>query len=173
MLPLGHLLNTSFITCWAISSWLRHFLKRNILNITLLKTTMHRRKTKLWLPYRRSFFTCIVPYYLGVPLAISISYSSGFIACYLFYEWIHRYLHVSPPRNSVGRALRRHHFGHHFMDPMYNQGVSTTIFDHIFKTKKEWAIIEVPREKVPDWMWNSSHTQISPKYHQDYMIKSS
>ena len=59
---------------------------------------------------------------------------AGFIFGYLIYDYTHYYLHHIVPKTRVGKRLREHHMRHHFQDHRYGYGVSSTLWDHVFRT---------------------------------------
>lgn len=83
-------------------------------------------------------------------------FSSGFIAMYLFYEWHHYAFHAYPPRTKLGLKLRKHHFAHHFVNPRYNHGVTSTIIDRLFKTHLNVDCVPVPKKLAMDWLLDES-----------------
>ena len=76
----------------------------------------------------------------GTPYALPLF--SGFIAGYLGYDYTHYYLHHFVPRSDFGKRLREHHMRHHFQDHRYGFGVSTPLWDVVFRT--------LPRRRRPD-----------------------
>jgi len=38
------------------------------------------------------------------------------------------------PKSKLGKKLREHHMRHHFQDHRYGFGVSSPIWDHVFRT---------------------------------------
>jgi len=57
----------------------------------------------------------------------------GFAAGYLSYDLIHFYIHQDHVR-GVFKWLRRYHLQHHFSVPDRQFGVSTPIWDYVFRT---------------------------------------
>ena len=53
---------------------------------------------------------------------------------YLLYDYIHYSLHRFVPRTRAGRTLHRNHMLHHYAIPEARWGVSSPLWDHIFKT---------------------------------------
>lgn len=68
----------------------------------------------------------------GTPHALPIF--AGLLIGYLGYDYTHYYLHHMVPRTTLGRKLREHHMRHHFQDHRYGFGVSTPIWDYVFRT---------------------------------------
>ena len=59
---------------------------------------------------------------------------AGVIAGYLAYEWLHLRLHGARAGGAWLRALRKHHFYHHFADDRVCYGVTSPIWDRVFRT---------------------------------------
>jgi dihydroceramide fatty acyl 2-hydroxylase len=59
---------------------------------------------------------------------------SGFIVGYLAYDYIHFYTHFARPRSALGKGLRRRHLQHHFAFEDRWFGVSTPLWDYVFRT---------------------------------------
>jgi sterol desaturase/sphingolipid hydroxylase (fatty acid hydroxylase superfamily) len=59
----------------------------------------------------------------------------GFILGYLVYDYTHYYVHHFVPKSHLGKVLREHHMRHHFQDHRYGYGVSSPIWDLVFRTQ--------------------------------------
>ena len=59
---------------------------------------------------------------------------AGFLTGYLYYDFVHFSVHF--PEQKVGWAAwqRRNHMQHHFKDEKRNFGVSSPLWDYIFRT---------------------------------------
>lgn len=68
----------------------------------------------------------------GTPAAYPLF--AGFIGGYLFYDYTHYYVHHFVPRSAFGRRLREQHMRHHFQDRRYGFGVSSPLWDVVFRT---------------------------------------
>jgi dihydroceramide fatty acyl 2-hydroxylase len=68
----------------------------------------------------------------GTPAAYPLF--AGFIAGYLTYDYTHYYLHHFVPRSDLGKRLREQHMRHHFQDHRYGFGVSSPLWDVVFRT---------------------------------------
>jgi hypothetical protein len=53
---------------------------------------------------------------------------------YLAYDWTHYYTHHFTPTTALGRFLRRTHMIHHFANPDANHGISSPLWDFVFRT---------------------------------------
>ncbi|MCB9638976.1 MAG: sterol desaturase family protein [Myxococcales bacterium] len=61
---------------------------------------------------------------------------AGTMLGYLFYEWTHWYAHHGKPRSSLGKRLIRHHLRHHYQDDRAYFGISSPLWDYIFRTHR-------------------------------------
>ena len=61
---------------------------------------------------------------------------AGGIAGYLWYDITHYAIHRGRLRLRVLDAMRRHHLQHHFASPDRKFGVSSTLWDHVFRTAR-------------------------------------
>jgi len=59
---------------------------------------------------------------------------AGFIVGYLLYDYTHYHLHHHVPRTAAGKRLREQHMRHHFQDHRYGYGVSSPLWDAVFRT---------------------------------------
>jgi sterol desaturase/sphingolipid hydroxylase (fatty acid hydroxylase superfamily) len=68
----------------------------------------------------------------GMPHALPLF--AGFILGYLAYDYTHYHVHHHTPKTESGRKLREQHMRHHFQDHHYGFGVSSPIWDMVFRT---------------------------------------
>lgn len=68
----------------------------------------------------------------GLPTALPLF--AGFLIGYLMYDYTHYYLHHVVPRSKLGKRLREQHMRHHFQDHRYGFGVSSPLWDAVFRT---------------------------------------
>ena len=68
----------------------------------------------------------------GTPAAYPLF--GGFIAGYLLYDYTHYYVHHFVPKSDLGKRLREQHMRHHFQDHRYGYGVSSPLWDVVFRT---------------------------------------
>jgi sterol desaturase/sphingolipid hydroxylase (fatty acid hydroxylase superfamily) len=59
---------------------------------------------------------------------------AGFIAGYLVYDYMHYYVHHHVPKSKLARRLREQHMRHHFQDHRFGFGVSSPVWDVVFRT---------------------------------------
>ena len=58
----------------------------------------------------------------------------GFIFGYLVYDYTHYYVHHFVPKSDLGKQLREQHMRHHFQDHRFGYGVSSPLWDVVFRT---------------------------------------
>lgn len=97
-------------------------------------------------------------------------FSSGFILMYLFYEWTHYSFHINAPTTKLGLILRKHHFSHHFTNPQFNHGVTSTIADRLFGSYREVSRVTVPRRFAMNWLVDDSG-KVKGEYQMHFDIK--
>jgi sterol desaturase/sphingolipid hydroxylase (fatty acid hydroxylase superfamily) len=90
----------------------------------------------------------VAPLLMSVPLAIFwlgvfwlllgqpsvYPFFGGFIIGYLAYDYTHFATHFVKPRTRIGKGLRRRHLQHHFACPDRWYGVSSPLWDYVFRT---------------------------------------
>lgn len=60
---------------------------------------------------------------------------AGFIHGYLTYDLLHYFIHRGHMPGRIGRFLRQHHMAHHYSKPDRNFGVSSPLWDLVFRTR--------------------------------------
>ncbi len=60
---------------------------------------------------------------------------SAFILGYLIYDLTHYFTHHFPMRKGYAKFVKRYHMQHHYKTPNQRFGVSSPIWDMVFKTK--------------------------------------
>lgn len=66
--------------------------------------------------------------------ALVYPFYAGFVSGYLLYDTIHYATHHFRMRGRLGQWLKQHHMRHHFQDNRKAFGVSSTVWDHVFRT---------------------------------------
>jgi hypothetical protein len=102
-------------------------------------------------------------------LPIGLAFGAGWVAAYFFYEWHHRQAHLRAPRNRWEVWLRKHHFHHHFGHPLFNQGVTISLWDHVFRTYESPERVRVPRRLAMPWLLDA-HGEVRPEFADDYEL---
>jgi hypothetical protein len=98
------------------------------------------------------------------------AFTVGLITMYSGYEVAHRRTHTHPPRGPYGRWSRRNHMHHHFGAPMGNFGVTSPVWDRLFRTYDEPGVVTVPRRMAPTWLLDETG-EIRAEFAADYDTK--
>lgn len=59
---------------------------------------------------------------------------AGTMAGYIAYDWVHYYTHHFHPRSRLGKWVRAYHLRHHFQDHDAFFGISSPLWDLVFRT---------------------------------------
>jgi sterol desaturase/sphingolipid hydroxylase (fatty acid hydroxylase superfamily) len=59
---------------------------------------------------------------------------AGFLLGYLIYDMAHYHMHHHRAKNRLSLALRRYHYRHHFQQSDRGFGVTTPLWDRVFRT---------------------------------------
>ena len=102
-------------------------------------------KTRLVMPFPVSIPLALVFYglfylILGVLLKASQwvnPLTAGFMVGYLAYDLTHYATHHFPMRSGYAKYLKRYHMAHHYKDPNTRYGVSSPLWDFVFRTAGE------------------------------------
>ena len=81
-----------------------------------------------------ALFTLVFGVLLNLPYLVAPTFS-GFIIGYLIYDMIHYATHHFPMRSGYLKYLKRYHMLHHFKTPSARFGVSSPVWDVVFRTK--------------------------------------
>lgn len=80
-----------------------------------------------------AFIVCVLYYFIFGSHYDAIF--SGTLLGYLIYDLVHYEVHVSNNKNKLFQYLKRYHFSHHFLDNTKGFGVTTPLWDYVFRTK--------------------------------------
>ena len=105
---------------------------------------------------------------LGV--AAGVSFALGLGSMYLAYEVTHRRTHTHPPRGPWSRWTRKSHLLHHFHSPNTNHGVTSPLWDFVFRTYVRPEKVRVPRRHAPVWLRDPETDQVRAEYSDDYVL---
>lgn len=106
---------------------------------------------------------------LALGWTLGTSVPVGVMSGWLVYEWIHRRIHVAAPiggtgpLGAYGRWARRHHLYHHFQRADLNHGVSTPIWDFVFRTFAHPESVKVPRAHATKFPWLLEQGEDTPR----------
>jgi sterol desaturase/sphingolipid hydroxylase (fatty acid hydroxylase superfamily) len=74
---------------------------------------------------------------LVIPTPWIEPFGAFFIAGYLIYDYIHYATHHFRMQNPIAKALKRHHLKHHYSGEAGRYGVSSPLWDLVFRTTGE------------------------------------
>lgn len=92
--------------------------------------------------------------YFGVGLPFAVAFTATLSAGWSLYEWLHQEIHVRRPKSAYARWAARHHLSHHFGKPNTNFGVTSPIWDFVFRTydgDNLVRLLESQRARLP-WL---------------------
>jgi sterol desaturase/sphingolipid hydroxylase (fatty acid hydroxylase superfamily) len=69
---------------------------------------------------------------MGTPTVFA--FFPGFLTGYLLYDMIHYATHHAPMKNGVAQFLKHHHMKHHYQTDTLGYGVSSPLWDYVFRT---------------------------------------
>ena len=122
---------------------------------TIIEYLLHRYAFHGFAPHWEHHAQPTDPVFIVAPLRLSLSASAGLfalfslaagslpagatilagvIAGYIAYEAVHLRIHSSAPGGPLLRALRKHHYYHHFASDQVCYGVTSPLWDVIFRT---------------------------------------
>jgi sterol desaturase/sphingolipid hydroxylase (fatty acid hydroxylase superfamily) len=78
-------------------------------------------------------YVLVVDRLLGLPHWVAPLFS-GFILGYLIYDLTHYATHHFPMRSGYLKFLKRYHIQHHYKTPNARFGVSSPVWDYVFRT---------------------------------------
>ncbi|WP_127717229.1 sterol desaturase family protein [Halobacteriovorax sp. HLS] len=93
--------------------------------------------TRLVMPPVPAVLIMALLYYgfgLVVPAQFLLVFMSAFIIGYLCYDYIHYATHHFPMKGAISRYLKKFHLQHHFRHEKAKYGVSSPLWDIIFRT---------------------------------------
>ena len=86
------------------------------------------------------FATLVISALLWIPITLvagpvfNAALYAGMVFGYMAYDLTHYYLHHGVPTTALGKWLRRYHLVHHFSTPEVRYGITTPLWDHVFRT---------------------------------------
>jgi len=72
-----------------------------------------------------------------LPAAYVPAFFAAFMTGYLFYDISHYALHHANFKNAFWKKLKQHHMQHHYSDATRGYGVSSSLWDKIFRSDFE------------------------------------
>ncbi|MHC4392328.1 MAG: sterol desaturase family protein [Planctomycetota bacterium] len=125
-----------------------------------------RKKVRATAMFAAGIMAVLVPW---LALELAGAFTVGFLFLYTAYEIVHRRVHTHAPIGFYGRWTRRHHYYHHFNNPKMNHGVTSPVWDILFRTHVRPKIIQIPERFVMPWLLEPSG-EIRAKLKGDYEV---
>lgn len=159
---------------YALHNWYGHVARgRNHFSREHLR---HHAQKDYFAPNSEKLMAAIGAALVVLPLAIwaagpalGLVFGGSFVATYLYYEWLHWASHKLAPTTAYGSWVRKNHFAHHFNSPKHNHGVTSGIWDIVFRTSKPPAQVRVPRKFAMDWLLDEDGL-VKPAFQADYVL---
>ena len=168
------------ITLWtfaeyALHNWYGHVARgRNHFSREHLR---HHSTPGYFAPTRQKLAAAVPVWTLVITLSVltmgwapGLCFGAGFLGMYITYEVLHYRAHAAAPRTRYGRWLRRHHFHHHYKNPKANHGVTSSIWDLVFRTYDPPGRIVVPKKHVMAWLTDPETGDVWPQHADDYAV---
>lgn len=86
----------------------------------------------LSLPFATVFY---ILFYFIIPMPGLNTYFAGFLVGYLIYDVGHYAMHHFSFKSSLFKKIKLHHMKHHYVEPHEGFGVSSPLWDIIFRTR--------------------------------------
>lgn len=96
-----------------------------------------RDAKRLVMPPSASIPMALILYFLFdalLPGNMIYAFFTGFIIGYLFYDMVHYALHHANFKSKFWKNLKKHHMLHHYSEPTKGYGVSSPLWDLIFRS---------------------------------------
>jgi sterol desaturase/sphingolipid hydroxylase (fatty acid hydroxylase superfamily) len=74
-------------------------------------------------------------FYLLIPVPSLYPYFAGFLLGYLVYDIGHYAMHHFSFKSNIFKKIKLHHMKHHYVEPHEGYGVSSPLWDIIFRTR--------------------------------------
>ncbi|XP_072929359.1 uncharacterized protein Fa2h [Epargyreus clarus] len=140
-MSLGLLLWTSLE--YSLHRWVFHYDPGSSVTLIKIHFLIHGMHHKVPFDGLRQVFpplpACGITFILYTPLSYFFTYSqivlAGALIGYLTYDMIHYYVHHGSPKDGTYLyAMKRYHSNHHFINHDKAFGISSKIWDYVFRT---------------------------------------
>lgn len=110
---------------------------------------------------------------LALGYAFAIGFTLSVATGWTTYEYLHQSIHVRGPTTWYGRWATRHHLFHHFARPDRNHGVTTPIWDFVFRTYQPVTQVQIRQRDVATVPWLAEALTMSepPKFVENYSVR--
>jgi dihydroceramide fatty acyl 2-hydroxylase len=136
------------VAAWTLTEYLMHRYAFHFVPRTRLGVVMAYLSHGVHHAYPHDPDRLVMPLIVSVPISgvlllagrllagsSSSPFLAGFAVGYLSYDLIHYHLHQHESRGAVFRWLRRYHLQHHYSATDRQFGVSTPLWDYVFRTR--------------------------------------
>lgn len=140
------------VLAWTLVEYVIHRWAFHLHPTSVLGKQVHFLVHGIHHDYPRDSTRLVMPLLVSVPLAVAFyagyawlvapyhnALFGGFIFGYVAYDSIHYATHHFPMTSRVGRFLKEYHMKHHYVDDHTAFGVSTPLWDFVFRTVPAWA----------------------------------
>ena len=151
------------VLTWTLTEYLLHRFVFHWVNETAWGKRVHfvlhgvhhdfpNDKDRLVMPLLTSGPLAIIFYTLFYVVCGGVKYAepvyAGFALGYLCYDGTHYAVHHFKQSSRIGRFLKRHHMLHHHADHDGGFGVSSPLWDLVFRTMPQVKKLEATKEKI-------------------------
>lgn len=140
------------IVAWTLVEYVIHRWAFHLEPTTEIGKRVHFLVHGIHHDYPRDSSRLVMPLLVSVPLGFAFylmfaalfapfnnALFSGFLFGYVAYDSIHYATHHFPMTTRVGRFLKEYHMKHHYVDDHTAFGVSSPLWDFVFRTVPAWA----------------------------------
>lgn len=86
-------------------------------------------------------------------IVVSVPFAVGFTAGYATYTYLHDRIHHRAPETALARRVWTAHYRHHFEAPQRNFGVTSSLWDGMFRTgASSDEPVQIPASRAPEWL---------------------
>ncbi len=160
---------------YCVHRWLGHKFTKNIFG---REHVAHHSRGNYFAPSWKKALAALAalavligPAYLVAGLYVGGAFVLGFVGMYIGYEVLHRLEHVHEGIGWYGRWARRHHFYHHFHDPNMNHGVTSPVWDIVFRTYVKPEVIRVPEKLKMRWLCDPATGDVHEPLRGSYELR--
>jgi dihydroceramide fatty acyl 2-hydroxylase len=139
------------LTVWTFTEYILHRYVFHYEPTTMIGKRLHFLLHGIHHDYPNDSLRLVMPPIVSGPLATLFyffflflvgpaylpAFFAGFLVGYLFYDMIHYATHHAPMKSKAGLLLKHHHMRHHYHTDDYNYGVSSPLWDFVFRTYQE------------------------------------
>jgi len=136
------------LVIWTLTEYLLHRFVFHYQPTTDIGKRLHFLMHGVHHDYPNDSMRLVMPPVVSIPLALLFyglflmllgevlvtPFFAGFIVGYLFYDMLHYATHHAPMKGRMGLLLKHHHMRHHYQSNDLGYGVSSPIWDVVFRT---------------------------------------